>query len=84
MKRRLVTLFAAAMSLSGCVAGVRQVASPPRAAQANPPAASLTAYATPDAVYPTIGGNVLAGTSPEVQAAARAAAIRPPPTGDAP
>jgi hypothetical protein len=78
MISRRLAVITCGLALGGCVYGVHQQGVVPRAALATEPTAALTVYAAPADEYPTIGGNVLAGTSPEVQAAARAAAIRPP------
>jgi hypothetical protein len=48
-----------------------------RAARPPPPPAEMSAYVAPRDDYPTVGGDILRGTSPADLAAARAAAVGP-------
>ncbi len=77
--RRWKTMVASAMSLAvaACVSHTR----PESAALPMPwpKGPDLAAYARSDPDYPSIGGDILKGYSPEDLAAARAAATQNPP-----
>ena len=64
------------LALTGCVSGIHQERVARVAPRPQPPVAVLTAYAKPADAYPSVGGDILKGASPEEQAAARAAAER--------
>ena len=75
---RLVGLFAAlALVLGGCVSGIHRVTVAGRMPRPTAPSTDLLAYATPSPDFPSIGGDILRGASPEALAAARAAATKP-------
>jgi hypothetical protein len=70
-------------AVGGCVAHSHQESAALRAPWPRAPSRALGAYEAPVKGYPTVGGDILKGTSPAEQAAARAAAVRPmdEPTG---
>ena len=73
--RRLILVLAAGAGLAGCYTehtenAARAMPFP----QAQP--AALLGYVKPNPDYPSIGGDILKGTSPEEQAQTRAAADR--------
>jgi hypothetical protein len=72
-----VVLATCLLALGGCVAHSFQENAALRAAWPQPPVADITAYAAPHADYPTVGGDILKGTSPADLAAAREAAVKP-------
>lgn len=75
---RLIGVFAAlALVLGGCVTGIHREAAAGRMPRPTAPAADLLAYAAPSPDFPSIGGDILRGASPEALAAARAAATKP-------
>jgi len=73
---RMVILCAAACALSGCVATHQENAAL-QAPWPGPQNPALLAFLPPLDEYPSVGGDILKGTSPADQAAARAAAVRP-------
>jgi hypothetical protein len=83
---RCLTVAAAgwlAISLGGCVGYHQEVAAlrMPRPTGEEP---ALAAYAAPDQQYPSVGGDILQGTSPTSEAAYDAtvgARVPPPPPG---
>ena len=72
MKRTLVltllALLPPALGLGGCASYHQEVAALRMVRPAREPAA-LAVYAAPDRAYPSVGGNILAGTSPTSGAA---------------
>ena len=69
MKTILVpALAAAAATLSAC-AGYHQEVAALRMARPAPAPAALAAYAAPKRAYPSVGGDILRGTSPTSAAA---------------
>jgi hypothetical protein len=73
--RRLV-LVATLLASSGCVTRTLQENAALRAMRPQPPA-ELSAYVAPREDFPSVGGDILRGTSPADLAAARAAAVAP-------
>ena len=77
---KLVALCAALAPVASCVTRTHQE----NAALAMPwpkaPQPELLAYGWNNPDFPSVGGDILKGTSPADQAAARSAASRPPPT----
>ncbi len=71
--RRLIVLLAAGAALTGCYTEHTENAAKAMAQPQAQPAA-LAGYVTPNPDYPSIGGDVLRGASPQEQAQARAAA----------
>ena len=65
-----------AAGLGGCVAHTRVENAALTQPWPTAPAADLTAHAKPAGDYPTVSGDVLKGTSPADQAAARAEVTR--------
>jgi hypothetical protein len=72
-----IALATFVLTLGGCVARSYQENAALRAARPQAPAPDITAYAAPRADYPTVGGDILKGTSPADLAAAREAAAKP-------
>jgi hypothetical protein len=72
-----VAIAILAASLSGCIYGVRQENAALRAARPPVPPAALAAYQPSQNDFPTVGGDILRGTSPADLAAARAEVARP-------
>lgn len=72
---RLILVLAAGACLAGCYTEHTINAAGHMPIPLAQPAA-LQSYVTPNPDYPSVGGDVLKGTSPEEQAAARAAADR--------
>ena len=65
-----------ALGLSGCVSGIHQERIARAMSHPAVTVAALAPFALPAAAYPSIGGDILRGTSPEEQAAVRARAER--------
>jgi hypothetical protein len=85
---RYLSLTSVALMASGCVNGFHENAAL-RAERPSPPPAELSAYIAPRNDFPTVGGDILRGTSPADLAAAREAAVKPlapdpGPGGDSP
>ena len=75
---RLAAALGLAALLAGCASGRHEDAKL-RMPWPLPPPAPLLAYAEPKDNYPTIGGDILKGTSPQEQEAMTATAMTPPP-----
>ena len=72
---RLLLVLATGACLAGCYTEhTENAAGRMPIPQAQP--AALQSYVAPNADYPSVGGDVLKGASPDEQAAARAAADR--------
>ena len=81
--RRWVTVAAGvlAVGLGGCVSYHQEIAAL-RMERPNGMDPTLAGYAAPDPVYPSVGGDILKGTSPHTDAPDRAIVrepVRPPP-----
>ena len=78
----MAALGAGSGSLGGCV-GPHQVVAALRMPRPSAESQQLTAYAPPDADYPSVGGNILKGTAPTSAAAydATTSGHAPPPAG---
>jgi hypothetical protein len=74
----LAALAAMAAALGACAGDHQEVAALRMARPAAAPAA-LAAYAAPDKAYPTVGGDILKGTSPTSAAAYQATVGDNPP-----
>ena len=77
---RILALGAVAAALAGCVTRTHQENAALTMPWPKAPQPELLAYGRNNPDYPSVGGDILKGTSPADQAAARAAASLPPPT----
>jgi hypothetical protein len=73
--RLALALVAAAPG--GCIYGVQQENPAVVSSRPPDPPSGIAAYRPPQQDYPSIGGDILHGTSPADLAAAREAAVRP-------
>jgi hypothetical protein len=68
MRRLAMAVGLLAIGLGGCVSYHQEVAAL-RMARPSSDTAGLAAYTAPDPAYPSVGGNILRGTSPKSVAA---------------
>lgn len=74
---RAALCLTGALLAAGCVTAPAVQKASLRMAWPQTPQSALLAYAAPAPDYPSVGGDVLSGASPEQQARARAAAAAP-------
>ena len=79
-----ICVWALALALGGCVTRSHRENAALTMRWPAPPAAGIAADARPDATYPSVGGDVLKGSSLADLAAARAAAVQPVDPADKP
>jgi hypothetical protein len=72
-----LALVGLALAVSGCVTGDFHENAALRAAVPSPPAAQISTYIAPKDDYPTVGGDILRGTSPADLEAAGQASVKP-------
>jgi len=75
--RTILCVGALSGALAGCITGSHRENAALRMRWPVAPPAELVAYAPPDRDYPSTGGDILKGASPQEQTAARATAGAP-------